>query len=159
MSGVKLQRTLDQWRNCDPKMMANAQSPAAVQFAIADAKRDISALAAANQRLEQEISKLNAAMSNRSARQFIGNDDQRYIDDLVAAGIRASDEERLRLEKEVAALRKDSELIQILKFARATMAVTAKSENLREVERRSLLDEVARIDAKLAGPQSCSPAE
>jgi hypothetical protein len=44
----------------------------------------------------------------------------------------------------------DAELIQILKFARTTMAVTAKSENLREVERRSLLDEVARIDAKLA---------
>ena len=106
MSGVKLQRTLDQWRNCDPKMMANAQSPAAIQFAIADAKRDISALAAANRRLEGEV----------------------------------------------AALREDSELIQILKFARATMAVTAKSENLREVERRSLLDEVARIDAKLAGP-------
>jgi hypothetical protein len=113
MSGVKLQRTLDQWRNCDPKMMVNAQSPAAIQFAIADAKRDIYALAAANQRLEGEV----------------------------------------------AALRQDAELIQILKFARATMAVTAKSESLREVERRSLLDEVARIDAKLAEMQSCSPAE
>jgi hypothetical protein len=52
-----------------------------------------------------------------------------------------------------------AELIQILKFARTTMAVTAKSENLREVERRSLRDEVARIDAKLAELQSCSPAE
>ena len=108
MSGVKLQRTPYQWRNCDTQMVANAQGTSAIQFAIADAKRDISALAAANQ----------------------------------------------RLEREVAALRKDSELIQILKFARATMAVTAKSENLREVERRSLLDEVARIDAKLAELQS-----
>jgi len=106
MSCVKLQRTLDQWRNCDPKIMANAQSPAAVQFAIADAKLDISALAAANRRLEGEV----------------------------------------------AALRQDAELIQILQFARATMAVTAQIESLREVERRSLLDEVARIDAKLAGP-------
>jgi hypothetical protein len=50
----------------------------------------------------------------------------------------------------LAAAKPDAELIQILKFARTTMAVTAKSENLREVERRSLLDEVARIDAKLA---------
>jgi len=70
MSGVKLQRTLDQWRNCDPKMMVNAQSPAAIQFAIADAKHDIAALAhendtlrTANQRLEGEVANYRELLS------------------------------------------------------------------------------------------------
>jgi hypothetical protein len=66
MSGVKLQRTLDQWRNCDPKLIASAQSPAAIQFAIADAKRDISALATANQRLEREVARLREALRHKA---------------------------------------------------------------------------------------------
>jgi hypothetical protein len=110
MSRVKLQRSLEQWDKCDPKTMASEQSTAAIQFAIADAKRDISALSTANQRLEQEISKLKTVMANQSARQFVGHDDQRHIDDLVAAGIRASDAERLRLEGDVARLREALEL-------------------------------------------------
>jgi hypothetical protein len=67
-------------------------------------------LRTANQRLEQEISKLKTVMANQSARQFVGHDDQRHIDDLVAAGIRASDAERLRLEGDVARLREALEL-------------------------------------------------
>ena len=62
-------------------------------------------LRTANQRLEQEVSKLKAVMANQSARQFVGHDDQRHIDDLVAAGIRASDAEMKRLEGEVARLK------------------------------------------------------
>jgi hypothetical protein len=63
-------------------------------------------LRTANQRLEQEVSKLKAVMANQSARQFVGHDDQRHIDDLVAAGIRASDAEMKRLEGEVANIKR-----------------------------------------------------
>ena len=36
-----MKRTIDQWRNCDPRAMANNQSNAAVQFALEDAKADV----------------------------------------------------------------------------------------------------------------------
>ena len=56
------------WRaKCDPKLMATAQSPAAIQYALADAKSDIAtlarerdALAAENQRLREALEKISA---------------------------------------------------------------------------------------------------
>ena len=36
-----MKRTIDQWRNCEPRAMANNQSNAAVQFALEDAKADV----------------------------------------------------------------------------------------------------------------------
>jgi hypothetical protein len=53
----------------------------------------------------------------------------------------------------------DAELVECLKFARATMATVAENANLRRVEHRSLMSEVKRIDAKLVEPQPCSPDE
>lgn len=61
-------------------------------------------LRTANQRLEREVSGLKMAVAEQSARSFVGRDDQRHIDDLVAAGIRASDASITRLEGEVARL-------------------------------------------------------
>ena len=46
-----MKRTIDQWRNCDPRAMANNQSNAAVQFALEDAKADVLELHKENQRL------------------------------------------------------------------------------------------------------------
>ena len=43
---MKLARTLEQWRNCAPEAMA-AMSPAAIMYALEDAKHDILALASA----------------------------------------------------------------------------------------------------------------
>ena len=36
-----MKRTIEQWRNCDPAHMATAMSPAAIRFALEDAKADI----------------------------------------------------------------------------------------------------------------------
>jgi hypothetical protein len=41
---MKLERTIEQWRNCDPRAMAK-QSEAAVMYAFTDAKADILKLA------------------------------------------------------------------------------------------------------------------
>jgi hypothetical protein len=84
-------------------LCADTLKPASV-YRMVDAD-DYDTLSTANQRLEQEAGKLKAVMANQSARQFVGHDDQRHIDDLVAAGIRASDAEMKRLEGEVARLR------------------------------------------------------
>ena len=46
-----MKRTIDQWRNCEPRAMANNQSNAAVQFALEDAKADVLELHKENQRL------------------------------------------------------------------------------------------------------------
>lgn len=43
LSSLKLRRSIERWRNCDPATMAT-QSPAAVAFAFEDAKHDILAL-------------------------------------------------------------------------------------------------------------------
>ena len=40
---LKLERTREQWAISDPKVMAK-QSPAAIMYALQDAKRDIEAL-------------------------------------------------------------------------------------------------------------------
>lgn len=50
-----MQRSLEQWANCDPHAMATRQSPAAVQFAFEDAKHDIADLAA----LALRVARLN----------------------------------------------------------------------------------------------------
>jgi hypothetical protein len=64
-----MNRTLDQWAKCDPKLMATAQSPAAVQYALADAKADIAtlarerdALAADNLRLDGQVAAMKSAL-------------------------------------------------------------------------------------------------
>lgn len=46
-----MKRTIDQWRNCEPKAMAHNQSCAAVQFALEDARADVLELHKENQRL------------------------------------------------------------------------------------------------------------
>ncbi|MGE3346079.1 MAG: hypothetical protein AB7I35_01450 [Ramlibacter sp.] len=51
-------RSIDQWRSCDPAMMAREQSVAAIQFAFEDAKRDILALAASADALRVAFEKL-----------------------------------------------------------------------------------------------------
>ena len=38
---MELQRKLTQWKDCDPAKMANEMSPAAIQFALEDARADI----------------------------------------------------------------------------------------------------------------------
>ncbi|WP_186182987.1 Lar family restriction alleviation protein [Burkholderia gladioli] len=43
---VKLERSIEQWRKCDPELMSR-QSPAAIFYALEDAKHDILALDAA----------------------------------------------------------------------------------------------------------------
>ncbi len=43
---VKLERSIEQWRKCDPELMSR-QSPAAIFYALKDAKHDILALDAA----------------------------------------------------------------------------------------------------------------
>lgn len=46
-----MKRTIEQWNNCDPKVMANDQSDTAKMFAFQDAKADILELHAENLRL------------------------------------------------------------------------------------------------------------
>ena len=46
-----MKRDIKQWENCDPKLMASAQSEAAVFFAFQDAKADILELYRENLRL------------------------------------------------------------------------------------------------------------
>jgi hypothetical protein len=46
-----MKRLIEQWKNCDPKLMAHAQSLEAVQFAFEDAKADILELYKENMRL------------------------------------------------------------------------------------------------------------
>jgi hypothetical protein len=89
------------------QLLANYSASCSLYRSVA---RERDTLRTANQRLEQEISDLKMTVAEQSARQFVGHDDQRHIDDLVAAGIRASDAERLRLEGDVARLREALEL-------------------------------------------------
>jgi hypothetical protein len=48
---IDMKRTIDEWKNCDPKAMAYGQSDAAVMFAFQDAKADVIELHAENLRL------------------------------------------------------------------------------------------------------------
>jgi hypothetical protein len=57
-----MNRTLDQWAKCDPKLMATAQSPAAVQYALADAKADIATLARERDALAAENLRIREAL-------------------------------------------------------------------------------------------------
>lgn len=41
MGDLKLNRSIDQWRGCDPRAMATEQSEAARVFAFEDAKADV----------------------------------------------------------------------------------------------------------------------
>lgn len=50
-----MNRTLEQWRNCDPKSMAHNQSDAAKQFAFEDAKTDILELAKEIDALREQL--------------------------------------------------------------------------------------------------------
>lgn len=72
--------------------------PSAHEFRVrAEAERD--QLAADNKRLEAESAQLKAALANHTARRYVGDDDQRKIDDLVAAGIRVDQQEIKRLRR------------------------------------------------------------
>ena len=62
-------------------------------------------LRTANQRLDLEIGRLQLIVAEQSVRRFVGDGDQRKMDELVAAGIRADQQEIKRLEGEVARLR------------------------------------------------------
>lgn len=55
MSELKLQRSLEGWEKCDPKIMAECQSTTAIQFAFADAKHDIRVLAREIERLKARL--------------------------------------------------------------------------------------------------------
>ena len=46
-----MKRTIEQWKNCDPKAMVENQSAAAQMFALQDAKADILELHSENLRL------------------------------------------------------------------------------------------------------------
>ncbi|HDR8985154.1 TPA: hypothetical protein QDA89_004106 [Burkholderia vietnamiensis] len=46
-SGTRLERSIEQWRRCDPDLMSK-QSQAAIFYALKDAKHDILALAGAH---------------------------------------------------------------------------------------------------------------
>ena len=50
-----MNRSIDQWRNCNPDAMAYRQSPAAIFFAFQDARADILALYA----LAERVARLN----------------------------------------------------------------------------------------------------
>lgn len=52
---MKLERTIDAWRACDPEAMATKQSPVAITFAFKDAKHDILALHAEVEQLRTAI--------------------------------------------------------------------------------------------------------
>lgn len=42
---MKLQRKISQWQNCNPETMARDMSPAAIRFALEDARADILTMA------------------------------------------------------------------------------------------------------------------
>lgn len=71
--------------------------------------KELTQLHAANQRLETENAQLKSALVSNTARRYVGDDDQRTIDELVAAGIRVDQQEIKRLEAEVARLKGDAE--------------------------------------------------
>lgn len=64
-------------------------------------RQDYDQLHAANQRLEGEVERLTLAIANQTVRRFVGDDDQRQMDELVAAGIRADQQEIKRLREAV----------------------------------------------------------
>ena len=49
---IKLNRAIDQWKNCDPTKMATEQSDAAIMYAFQDAKHDILELYKENLKLK-----------------------------------------------------------------------------------------------------------
>lgn len=74
-----MKRTIEQWKNCDPKAMAREMSEAAQMFAFEDAKADILELHSAVIRCQEaldEISELAAWQSDDDARE----DDTRPTD-------------------------------------------------------------------------------
>jgi hypothetical protein len=52
---LPLERSLERWEKCDPKVMAEHQSAAAIAIAFADAKHDIRALAREIERLRAQL--------------------------------------------------------------------------------------------------------
>lgn len=64
-----------------------------------DLLADYDILRTANQRLEAENAQLKSALANNTARRFVGDDDQREMDELVAAGIRVDQQEIKRLSE------------------------------------------------------------
>ena len=85
------------------------------------AAEEIGTLRTANQRLEAENAQLKSALANNTARRYVGDDDQRTIDELVAAGIRVDQQEIKRLREALAGLVKINEL-----HNQAVVAVTGK---------------------------------
>lgn len=63
---LKLQRTRAQWSGCDPKLMAQ-QSPAAIMYALQDAKRDIDALHRHADKISAELAALKAGQGEAVA--------------------------------------------------------------------------------------------
>lgn len=66
------------------------------------AEQERDTIRTANQRLDLEIGRLQLIVAEQSVRRFVGDGDQRKMDELVAAGIRADQQEIKRLEGEVA---------------------------------------------------------
>lgn len=66
---------------------------------IADLEVERDQLRTANQRLEGEVARLTLAIANQTVRRFVGDDDQRQMDELVAAGIRVDQQEIKRLRE------------------------------------------------------------
>ena len=56
---IKLQRTIEQWENCNPRVMTYGQSQVAINYAFEDAKKDIIALS-------KEIIRLNALLEAKN---------------------------------------------------------------------------------------------
>ena len=83
--------------------------------------KELAELRTANQRLEGEVARLTLAIANQTVRHFVGDDDQRQMDELVAAGIRADQQEIKRLREALAGLVKINEL-----HNQAVVAVTGK---------------------------------
>ena len=71
----------------------------ATDYAALEVERDT--LRTANQRLDGEVARLTLAIANQTVRHFVGDDDQRQMDELVAAGIRADQQEIKRLREAV----------------------------------------------------------
>lgn len=82
---------------------------------------EIDTLRTANQRLEGEVARLTVSNANQTVRRFVGDDDQRQMDELVAAGIRVDQQEIKRLREALAGLVKINEL-----HNQAVVAVTGK---------------------------------
>lgn len=55
---MELNRSIEQWRNCDPWAMATEQSDAAKMFAMEDARADILKLHADNERLRVTLAEI-----------------------------------------------------------------------------------------------------